>query len=481
MRAIGLILGLCVVLYGCSSTDGIPIDPAELGYETCLGYFECGPGRHCGPEGLCRADCRSTADCAFYGSGLLCNSFGQCLHPDGGRRCLSHEDCGENRYCNGECSSSLASCGGVDDCPLATDECEGTCGAHCGNDNDCLEYEEELTCTPVGQCLRTGWEQWIPVGELPPVECRRDRQCKVLGWRWYCDCDKYEDPRIGTICAGSAKSVCVESPEPLDFGSGPESSPAHVFAGMWGLRDQAAQTQVGLPLVGRQDSTSSTLSLVKITHTEGDRLKLETKNCDIQLINFVETDEPFEDLAWMLIPYAYLHSLPVSVQWVEVTSAEHGAHFESTVLFDLRGLILDDPVNDPLPDRHVFEANPGDERFWDQDEDGKVGVTTLMDGMIRGEIYNVQRIRSQLHGIILDQDHIRGPVGLIESEKRIISASSPSLIYDTEFKNHEQEDRTFFRLMRIDDDASCADLIREGYRNDSWLRYSNHMMDVPDP
>jgi hypothetical protein len=103
-----------------------------------------------------------------------------------------------------------------------------------------------------------------------------------------------------------------------------------------------------------------------------------------------------------------------------------------------------------------------------------------MDGILRGAIYNVQRWKAVYHGEILDADHIRG-LSSIENDQLVISASTPNLIYDTDTVVHEEEDRTFHRFMRMPDDTSCADLIREGHREDSWLRHSNHMMDVPDP
>ncbi len=144
------------------------------------------------------------------------------------------------------------------------------------------------------------------------------------------------------------------------------------------------------------------------------------------------------------------------------------------------GCILDDPVNDPLPTRDDYEADPNDPRFWDQDEDGQVGMTTLMDGIMRGAIYNVQRWTAIYHGRILDADHVKG-LSTIVSKQKVLSASNPTLIQDIDTFIHDDEDRTYFRMQRLDDDASCADLIRLANRYDSWLRHTPHMDDVPDP
>jgi hypothetical protein len=182
----------------------------------------------------------------------------------------------------------------------------------------------------------------------------------------------------------------------------------------------------------------------------------------------------------MVVPHLYIRALPIVKQTVEVASAAPGSSFETSQSCEIRGLVLDDPVNDPLPDRHVFDADPGDPRFWDQDGDGNVGMTTMMDGILRGAIYNVQRWKAVYHGEILDNDHIRGPSS-IENQQNVISASTSTLIYDTTTEIHVDPTRTYHRFVRMPDDTTCADLIREGHREDSWLRHTNHMMDIPDP
>jgi hypothetical protein len=498
MRVFPFLL-LALLTTACTSTEGTPVDAGDLGYQTCEDYFDCGDGRYCTAHGTCFTDCRTTADCFLFGENMVCNRFGQCLETEGRDRCDNHEDCGPDRFCNGVCSESGASCGAPDDCPYDYDECEGKCAAPCGNDDDCKEtcVEERCTvtndrcdtdadcarldeqlCTPVGQCLIPGWEKWIPPGKLPPTRCPTDSQCKVLGWQYYCDCDKELHRSGEEFCVGGTDADCVEGT--LDLGDGPASSPAHDFAGVWGMRMVIGSVTVGVPLVTKQNTYSTNLFLVRFSHDEGNTLKLDAKVCEIELINFNDDDQPFSDLAWMVVPHLYIRSLPIVDQTVEVASAAPGSSFETSQSCEIRGLILDDPVNDPLPDRHVYDANQGDPRFWDQDGDGNVGMTTIMDGILRGAIYNVQRWKAVYHGEILDADHIRG-LSSIENQQNVISASTSTLIYDTTTEIHIEADRTYHRFVRMPDDTSCADLIREGHREDSWLRHANHMMDVPDP
>ncbi len=476
------IILIAVATISCSNTVGQPVSQDELNYRACEKYFDCGQGRYCSTQGLCWSDCRTSADCVLLDKGPLCNMFGECVQPGGTEDCEQHSDCGEGIYCNGRCSSSGAVCGSANDCPFDGEKCQGKCAPSCATENDCMGFEEqELECAPVGQCLLPGWEKWIPAGELPPTTCKKDSQCRSLGWNWVCECPKETDPITGLqICSGGAQSVCTKNNTPLNFGDGPSNSPAHAFRGVWGMRMEIAVVTLGLPLVNKQNTYSSNLILVKATHKTGDTLELEEKICDIQLTNFIDSDEPFDDMAWMVIPLRYLRSLPIGRQRVQLRSANTNDAFETSKYTELRGCVLEDPENDPLPTRHDFDADPNDPRFWDEDEDGNVAITTLMDGVLRGAIYNVQRWSAVYHGTILDPDHIKG-LSSINNEQLVISASNPTLVYDTQTEIHPQQDRTYFRMQRLDDDASCADLIRMASRDDSWLKHTPHLNDVPDP
>ncbi len=481
---LGVIASLALI--GCSATQGQPLDPAGLGYSDCVAYYDCGQGRYCNADGYCWSDCRTTADCALLDDSapeLICNLFGQCVAPGGERECAAHDDCGENGLCNGRCSMSNAVCGQASECPYDDDgeECAGLCAPHCRTDDDCLPFDPELSCTPVSRCLLPGWERWISPGELPPADCQRDSQCKALGWSWECDCAKRIEPDTGlSRCASEDGGVCIPTEGPLDLGSGPESCPARTFRGVWGMRVNLAIITYGLPLHSRLPANSSHLFLVRVRQDGEDRLLLDEKLCELKMINFSDNDSEPSSLIHVTIPLRFLASIPLLTRTVELQAADPDAPWTTSTSLEVRGCLLPDPWHDPLPTRTDFEADPDDPRFWDQDEDGKPGMTTLTDGVLRGEIYIVQRVQLAAEGRIVDPDHVRGLIQ-VRTEEHIISSSKASMIYDIDTEIHPDPERTFFRMQRLPDDASCADLIRLADREDSWLRQTDFLTDVTEP
>lgn len=440
----------------CGRTAGSPVDPAQLGYQACNSYYGCGPGRHCSAAGTCWAECRDSADCGLTDPGgrrWLCNPFGQCVAPGGERACSAHADCGPDGLCNGRCSRSGAVCGAAAECPYTDEACQGRCAAWCRNDDDCAGGDAALDCTPLGRCLLPGWERWVAPGRLPPTACARDAQCKALGWGWAC--------RSGR---------CAPTDAGPDLGSGPADQPAHRLRGIWGLRLNLALITYGLPLLSRQTTNSAHLFLVRARHTGDDLLELDEKLCALEMINFSDGDRPPSDLIHVTIPHTFLAALPLAHHRVQLPSAAAGTPFVSDRWLELRGALLDDPAQDPLPTRHDYEARPDDPRLWDQDADGRPGMTTLTDGVLRGEIYIVQRIAFALDGVLVDADHIEGRVRA-ETEEHLLDASKASLVYDIETALHPDADRTTFRMLRLADDASCADLLAEAERTGSWLAY----------
>jgi hypothetical protein len=232
----------------------------------------------------------------------------------------------------------------------------------------------------------------------------------------------------------------------------------------------------GLPLLSRQNTNSSHLLLIRARHTGGDRLALEEKLCSLSMVNFSDTGAPPSDLVHVTIPLAFLQAMPIVRHGLELAAADPGDPFVTDESLELRGCSLSDPQSDPLPDRHDVAADPDDPRLWDQDRDGKPGLTTLTDGVLRGEIYIAQRMRLALAGQLVGPDRIAGHV-LVQTEERILGSSKASLVYDISTEIHADPDRTWFAMQRLAPDASCADLIRMADRAGSFLAHRDRLGD----
>ncbi len=120
---------------------------------------------------------------------------------------------------------------------------------------------------------------------------------------------------------------------------------------------------------------------------------------------------------------------------------------------EVRGAVLDDPVNDPLP------TDRDDPRVIDQEGDGWIGFTIPAEiiGMFGGDTYVVQRFRYRLRGRLVDLDTI---LGIVEwtTEQVILSASNPLMMMS--YTQRIACDPTVHRFLmrRIDRSWSCESI-----------------------
>ncbi|NOZ86546.1 MAG: hypothetical protein GXP49_09785 [Deltaproteobacteria bacterium] len=529
MPAVKKVIGHLVILvalgalfsttWACSSIQGNPLDESALGYQECTSDRSCGKGRYCNkPEGkdkgYCWQDCRPSEDdkdCALIGDGLECTVFGRCVPKGQDFSCMNNSQCEEGYFCNigvntcqarvpcnesKDCDNgSVCMAGmcvqlcGIDiiekdgikiekgrhqDCPKGT-YCnagvkargKGTCSPLCRDQEDCAGYSEDVQCTPIGLCLEPGID-WYE-----PDECRwvvdgvhvnhylADSPCLELGFNYGCR-------------PGADVSTCAKLSDKVDLGKIDPAYDASKLAGIWGIHFQTS-TINDIPLVGSQDTVSSNTGIARLTHN-GNKVTMEIKICKIDLINFWDDDKQHENLSWMIVPKRYVMAVPVVVQDFTIDKVEKGATFTTSWVLDVRGAILDDPKNDPLPTKKDLTHE------WDQDLDGNPGMTTVMEGLLHGDVYNVQKWGDSKHGVILD-DQANYIGGLMESMsiQEVLGGNPPDLGQNADISIHPMADRTFFRMARMPDNTTCADVIERSAKKGDWLSYTPHYGDVQPP
>jgi hypothetical protein len=201
------------------------------------------------------------------------------------------------------------------------------------------------------------------------------------------------------------------------------------------------------PMIGEVNSTTYQLARLEIAQ-QGALFEVTGEVCDM----WTESDN---DSAQTTIPDAWVASMPPIERSGVLVGGEGPDDY--MVFFpgqtQVRGVALDDEEADPLPD------DEDDPRLLDPDGDGNPGLTLHVEGMVSGDLYLVQRVRSALCGAGSDPDHFAGTVEW-NLEQSVVDASSFMLNRQTETRPHPDASRHTFEARRIEPGTTC-DALRE--------------------
>jgi hypothetical protein len=411
---------LAAGLSACTVTEGQPVDFDALGLRNCETDAECKPYAFCGDQGKCVFECRTKEDCYLF------------MPEEEGYKCVDNQ-C---RTADWEPEPD----GDVEDGDSDDD------GAGCAptpTDIDCRYWNEDY-------CTERSWVPWCAASD-----------CLVMGWQYTCG----EEGKCIDNCA-------------VDFGEVEEYPELADWTGVWGTVYSTAVTTTGLPLVNSQDTVSYHYSLDRLSIRDG-KIVRDSKLCFLAIKNFKGEQIFDEDLAFMVTPQAYWENVALIQQVIENPEPMvAGLTFETTRFWEVRGAILDDPINDDLPDRDDY--NMGDPRIWDQDFDGKPAMTTLMKGVINMEIYSDQRWSTVMEAEVVDMDHIIA-INNHTSLQYQLDTHNHTNLYDQATKPHDDGDRSYYRMLRMPDDTTCEDVMALREEVNGWLYFTPRMDGVPRP
>ncbi|MGZ3422191.1 MAG: hypothetical protein ACXVEF_06095 [Polyangiales bacterium] len=437
-------VGLLCLFTACARTDGDEsvIDSFTSG-TACSIDLDCGPGRHCGGDGLCAADCVAARDC---GTGNTCSACGRCV-PSGSRDdgCIAPVD----RACTAE--AECRTLGSEWSC-----DASHHCARTCKTDDSCSEFGRGFGCAS-SLCTRV---------------CERDDQCFIHGYGWACVLPAGVDPIANADSDMPVRGTCTYDASRATFvNASATDPPALQLQGIWGFLLVSSVRTQGLPKIGGfVDTASIQYMIVRIDRDPASSAAVTIKEqwCSDELRNFDPDDYPIRSLFSVLLPDRNLSALrPITTRIEVVPSLVAGSTFDTLEQLDLRGAKLDHPLTDPLPTyKDLTHA-------WDQDHDGKPGLTAKVSGALSGDLYQSQRWRATLHGIVVDRDHLHGLVSG-PSDQTVLGASNPDLVNDSFSTEHPQKDRTYFRAVRVASDASCRDIAQLAAVDGSWLAYDPH-------
>ncbi len=225
-------------------------------------------------------------------------------------------------------------------------------------------------------------------------------------------------------------------------------APAHAafvdLSGAWACRKILSDT-VTFPLVGELERASTLIQRVTIEQT-GLALVLSSAYCSVGFDNgtvlTTRVDQTFTRL------------LPPVVTAAALDDSTSPARFCQSWSVELHGVRLACPETDALP------TDARDPRVFDQDGDGKPGITVRVAafGVLTGDVYVVQRFRTRLVGAVVSEHRIEGHVeGVVEQV--ILGATDAVFLGTLTSRPDPVAERSPFVLVRIDAETSCATIL----------------------
>ncbi|MEL6182619.1 MAG: hypothetical protein AAFS10_26920, partial [Myxococcota bacterium] len=214
------------------------------------------------------------------------------------------------------------------------------------------------------------------------------------------------------------------------------------LTGRW-IMLQVTATLSRVAVVGRVRASTRSVVLYDVVHRDG-RLRGEGRLLHMQIDN---GRAPVK----IRIPDAFRRAIPPSNLNAEIrTEADGRVRLVQPRAWTVLGAKLEDPIHEPLP------TGANDPRVWDQDEDGHPGVTIHVDGMVRGDIYVIQRSWSALDGVQTAPDAFKGKV-TFGQEQVILGASNVFL--KTAPRNTPDPKRSMFQMVRVAPNATDSEAL----------------------
>jgi hypothetical protein len=218
------------------------------------------------------------------------------------------------------------------------------------------------------------------------------------------------------------------------------------LSGRWAMVE-VMPAIASLPFVGDVELTTIVTALVDIEQ-DGTSLVLRDVYCFVD----VQMNPPVVESR---VPERFMQALRPAPRTAELRMSGAGWRFVQPPVVEVRGASLVDPERDPLP------LDAFDSRVFDQDGDGHPGLTipVTVAGLVVGDTYVVQRLRTALSGWVIDSNTIVGSIDW-SSEQSVLAASDALLTLSYSYRLHPDAARHAFVMRRVDLEWTC-DTTRE--------------------
>lgn len=226
----------------------------------------------------------------------------------------------------------------------------------------------------------------------------------------------------------------------------PTGEPFPDLSGRW-MTVQRLVAIAELPFIG-EVTILTTIGLFSDVCQSRSRLTIQDAYCFTDIA--VSTELFVTDIS-----DATMRSIQPDPRSAELRVEEGEIRFVHDWHTEIRGAVLDDPVNDELPN---YRSDP---RVIDQEGDGQIGFTIPAEivGMFGGDTYVVQRFRYRLEGRLVDSDTI---IGTIEwSTEQVILWATDGLLMMSYTQSIDPDPSVHRFLMRRIDESWDCDSIRD--------------------
>lgn len=216
--------------------------------------------------------------------------------------------------------------------------------------------------------------------------------------------------------------------------------------GLWKVI-HTTTTIMTLPVVMEEIVTTITAELSLDIRQEGEKLWISSRTCSVESLS-----EP--NIGQRLIPQSFVNAIGSIERRGRVWRQGEQLKINLERSYELRGVLLDDPINDALP------TSADDPRIIDLDRDGHPGLTVTLTGFPAGDVYLIQRTWDEwegsadesLEGVI---ERLSGTVTWDEEQSRL-GATNDALLLDIPQIIPKREGLQTFEMLRVtQEDAGC--------------------------
>ena len=224
------------------------------------------------------------------------------------------------------------------------------------------------------------------------------------------------------------------------------------FQGVFAAQNTATSL-VHVPIFGDEDGGGINYLLVhRIYDSQQENYRQQTKVCGGRNFTVLEVGNSPSKQAYQMVPESTDEILEIDH---DLGSYEASGHVQ---LWGLRN--LEDPLTSPIPSNKKEARNPPlNVHVFDMDGDGKEGVTSIVSGLIDGEVYFIQRKKTAFKGITLGPDR---SVGLSQNQYETIFLGDNISIWDPgegAAEVHPDPKKSWFEEVRLPDGSDCKTVL----------------------